>query len=223
MDGGMAEYVSVPARNVHHIPENLSFEEATFADPLACSIRGLELARIEPESWVGILGPGTIGLLATQIAKRILKAKVIVTGTRENRLDLARKFGADYTFNVNTSDPVDEIIHLTDGGVDYTYEAAGNPEALQQAIHITRKSGSIVMMTVHREIQIDLEDVIRNELTLHGSICYNYKEFDYALELIAKGKIDVEPFLGHTFPLKEAEKAFQFGLASKAVKVILKP
>lgn len=223
MDGGMAEYVSVPARNVHHIPENLSFEEATFADPLACSIRGLELARIEPESWVGILGPGTIGLLATQIAKRILKAKVIVTGTRENRLELARTFGADYTFNVNTSDPVDEIIHLTGGGVDYTYEAAGNPEALQQAIHITRKSGSIVVMTVHREIQIDLEYVIRNELTLHGSICYNYKEFDYALELIAKEKIDVEPFLGHTFPLKEAEKAFQFGLASKAVKVILKP
>jgi threonine dehydrogenase-like Zn-dependent dehydrogenase len=141
----------------------------------------------------------------------------------ENRLELARIFGADYTFNVNTSDPVDEIIHLTGGGVDYTYEAAGNPEALQQAIHITRKSGSIVVMTVHREIQIDLEYAIRNELTLHGSICYNYKEFDYALELIAKGKIDVESFLGHTFPLKEAEKAFQFGLASKAVKVILKP
>jgi L-iditol 2-dehydrogenase len=223
MDGGMAEYVSIPARNIHHIPENLSFEEATFADPLACSIRGLELARIEPESWVAILGPGTIGLLATQIAKRILRAKVIVTGTRDDRLELARIFGADYTFNVSTSDPVEEIIHLTGGGVDYTYEAAGNPGALQQAIHITRKSGSIVVMTVHREIQIDLEPVIRNELTLHGSICYNYKEFDYAIELIAKNKIDVEPLLGHTFPLKEAEKAFRLGLARKAVKIILKP
>ena len=223
MDGGMAEYVSIPARNIHHIPENLSFEEATFADPLACSIRGLELARIEPESWVAILGPGTIGLLATQIAKRILRAKVIVTGTRDDRLELARIFGADYTFNVSTSDPVEEIIHLTGGGVDYTYEAAGNPGALQQAIHITRKSGSIVVMTVHREIQIDLEPVIRNELTLHGSICYNYKEFDYAIELIAKNKIDVEPLLGHTFPLKQAEKAFRFGLDRKAVKIILKP
>jgi threonine dehydrogenase-like Zn-dependent dehydrogenase len=223
MDGGMAEYVSVPARNVHHIPENLSFEEATFADPLACSIRGLELARIEPQSWVAVLGPGAIGLFATQVARRILKARVIVAGTRESRLELAKAFGAERTLNVRTSDPVEEILQLTGGGVDYTFEAAGNSGALQQAVHITRKNGSIVVMTVHREIKIDLEPVVRNELTLHGSICYNYKEFDHAIDLIAKRKIDVEPLLGHTFPLKKAEEAFQFALSRKGVKVILKP
>jgi threonine dehydrogenase-like Zn-dependent dehydrogenase len=223
MDGGMAEYVAIPARNVHPIPENLSFEEATFIDPLACSIRGLELARIEPESWVAILGPGPIGLFATQLAKRILRAKVIVTGTNESRLEVAKTFGADYIFNIRTSDPVEEILQITDGGVDYTLEAAGDLNALQQAIHITRKNGSVVVMTVHREIQINMESVIRNELTLHGSICYNYKEFDQAIDLIAKKKIDVELLLGHTFPLKEAEEAFQFVLARKGIKVILQP
>jgi threonine dehydrogenase-like Zn-dependent dehydrogenase len=64
MNGGMAEFVAVPARNIHRIPDGLSYEVATFADPLACSIRGLESAGIEPGSWVAILGPGTIGLLA---------------------------------------------------------------------------------------------------------------------------------------------------------------
>ncbi len=78
-------------------------------------------------------------------------------------------------------------------------------------------------MTVHKEIHIDLEPVIRNELTLYGSICYNYKEFDQALGLLAKKKIDVQPLLGNTFPLKKAERAFQFGLSRKGVKVILKP
>lgn len=223
MNGGMAEFVAVPARNVHRIPDNLSFEEATFADPLACSIRGLELARIEPGSWVAILGPGTIGLLATKVAKEIRRAHVIVTGTNEDRLDLAKQLGAEHTFNIRKSDPVEEILEISNGGVDYTFEAAGAPSALQQAVYITRKNGSIVIMTVHKEIQIDIEPVIRNELTLIGSICYNYKEFDQAVDLLAKKKLDVKPLIGHTFPLNEAQKAFDFCFSRKGVKIILKP
>ncbi len=223
MNGGMAEFVAVPARNVHRIPDNLSFEEATFADPLACSIRGLELARIEPGSWVAILGPGTIGLLATKVAKEICRAHVIVTGTNEDRLDLAKQLGAEHTFNIRKSDPVEEILEISNGGVDYTFEAAGAPSALQQAVYITRKNGSIVIMTVHKEIQIDIEPVIRNELTLIGSICYNYKEFDQAVDLLARKKLDVKPLIGHTFPLNEAQKAFDFCFSRKGVKIILKP
>jgi L-iditol 2-dehydrogenase len=223
VDGGMAEYVSIPARNLHLIPDSLSFEEATLADPLACSIRGLELAMVVPGSWVAVVGPGPIGLLATQVAKKILRARVIVTGTDENRIELARTFGADYTFNIRTSDPVEEILQITNGGVDYTFEAAGNPKALQQAIQITRKNGSIVIMTVHREIQINMEPVIRNELTLHGSICYNYKEFEQAIDLLAKKRIDVEPLINNIFRLEEAEEAFQFCFLRKGIKCILKP
>jgi 2-desacetyl-2-hydroxyethyl bacteriochlorophyllide A dehydrogenase len=223
MNGGMAEYVAVPARNIHRLPDSLSFEVATFADPLACSIRGLELAGIERGSWVAILGPGAIGLLATKVAREIRRANVIVAGTNNDRLDLAKELGAAYTFNIRNENPIEEILQITDGGVDYTFEATGDPSALQQAIYITRKNGSIVIMTVHKEIQIDMEPVIRNELKLYGSICYNYKEFDQAVDLLAKNKIDVNPLIGHTFPLKEAAKAFDFGFSRKGVKIILKP
>jgi len=223
MNGGMAEYVAIPERNVHRIPDGLSFEEATFGAPLACSIRGLELAGIEPGSWVAVLGPGAIGLLATQVAKMIRRANVIVTGTNESRLDLAKRFGADHIFNIRTSDPTEEILEISEGGVDYVFEAAGDSKALQQAIHITRKNGAIVVMTVHKEIQIDMEPVIRNELTLHGSICYNYKEFDQAIELLAKKKVEVKPLIGGTFSFKEAEDAFESCFSRKGVKVILKP
>jgi len=223
MNGGMAEYVAIPARNVHPIPDDLTFEEATFGDPLACSIRGLELAGIEPGSWVAVLGPGAIGLLATQVAKKIRRAHVIVTGTKENRLELARKLGADYTFNIRLSDPTEEILQISEGGVEYTFEAAGASQALQQAINITRKNGSIVIMTVHKEIRIDMEPVIRDELTLFGSICYNYKEFDQAIDLLGKKKVSVTPLIGQIFPLKEADKAFEFAFSRKGVKTILKP
>ena len=223
MNGGMAEFVAVPARNIHRIPDGLSYEVATFADPLACSIRGLELAGIEPGSWVAILGPGAIGLLATKVAKDIRRARVIVTGTNDNRLALAKELGAEHTFNIRNSNPIDEILQVTDGGVDYTFEATGDPDALQQAIYITRKNGAVVIMTVHKQIQIDMEPVIRNELKLFGSICYNYKEFDQAIDLLAKNKIDVKPLIGHNFPLKEAEKAFEFCFARKGVKTLLTP
>jgi len=219
----MAEYVAVPARNIHRIPNSLSFEVATFADPLACSIRGLELAGIERGSWVAILGPGTIGLLATKVAREIRRVNVIVTGTNDMRLDMAKEMGAEYTFNIRNMDPVEEILQITDGGVDYTFEATGDPSALQQAIYMTRKNGSIVIMTVHKEIRIDMEPVIRNELKLFGSICYNYKEFDQAVDLLAKNKIDVTSLIGHNFPLKEADKAFEFCFSRKGVKIILIP
>jgi L-iditol 2-dehydrogenase len=223
MNGGMAEYLAVPARNVHRIPDHLSFEEATFADPLACSIRGLEMAGVEPGSWVAVLGPGTIGLLATKVAKDIRRARVIVTGTDDSRLELARQFGAEHTFNIRNSEPIEEIIQISNGGVDYAFEAAGDFSALQQAIYITRKNGSIVIMTVHKDVQIDMEPVIRNELSLYGSICYNYKEFDEAIDLLSKRKVDIAPLIGRTFPLKEAREAFDFCFSRKGVKIILQP
>jgi L-iditol 2-dehydrogenase len=223
IDGGMAEYVSVPARNIHRVPEPVSFEEATLADPLACSIRGLEMVAIQKDSWVTVLGPGTIGLLALQIAKRVLRAKVIVTGTREDRLSLARQFGADYVINVNQEDPVKFILEKADGGADFSFEASGSVQALENAFFSTKRNGSIVALTVHKQVQINMEPVIRNELKVFGSICYNYKEFDQALELIAKRKVDLELFTQHTFPLKEYQKAFAFAMSRQGVKAILKP
>lgn len=223
IDGGMAEYVSVPARNVHRIPDHVSFEEATLADPLSCSIRGLEMVSIQKDSWVTILGPGTIGLLAVQIAKRVLRAKVIVTGTRDDRLALAKQFGADFVVNVNQQDPVKFISEVTDGGADFTFEATGSGKALEDAFFSTKRNGSIVALTVHKQVQINMEPVIRNELKVFGSICYNYKEFDQALDLIQKKKVDLELFTPNTFPLENYEQAFAFVMSRKGVKAILKP
>ena len=223
IDGGMAEYVSVPARNVHRVPDSVSFEEATLADPLSCTIRGLEMVSIQKDSWLTILGPGTIGLLAVQIAKKVLRAKVIVTGTRDNRLLLAKTFGADYIVNVKQSDPVKFILEVTDGGADFAFEATGQDRALEDAFFSTKRNGSIVALTVHKQIEINMEPVIRTELKVFGSICYNYKEFDQAMDLIHKKRVELNEFTQTIFPLKKIDQAFASAISREGLKVIIHP
>jgi L-iditol 2-dehydrogenase len=223
IDGGMAEYVSVPARNIQRVPDSVSFEEATLADPLSCTIRGLEMVSIQKDSWLTILGPGTIGLLAVQIAKKVLRAKVIVTGTRDDRLLLAKTFGADYIVNVKQSDPVKFILEVTDGGADFAFEATGQGRALEDAFFSTKRNGSIVILTVHKQIQINMEPVIRNELKVFGSICYNYKEFDQAMDLVHKKRVELNEFTQTIFPLKKIDQAFASAMSREGLKVIIQP
>ncbi|MBI3455887.1 MAG: alcohol dehydrogenase catalytic domain-containing protein [Candidatus Rokubacteria bacterium] len=221
VDGGMTEFVAVPARNIHLLPPTLPFEKAVLADPLACVIRGLEVIPVLSGSWVTVLGPGQMGLLATQVIKRILRARVIMVGTRADRLALAKAMGADETVNVHQVDPVAAVRELTDGGADFVYEAAGNPQALDQGIAMARKGGSVVMLTVHRQVQVNLEPAVRGELHLVGAICYSYREYERALGLLAEDRIDVEPLLAHRFPLHQAQEAFDFVLSRQGIKAIL--
>jgi L-iditol 2-dehydrogenase len=222
VDGGMTEFVAVPARNVHVLPPGLSFERAVLADPLACVIRGLEMITVTSGSWVAVLGPGQMGLLATQVIKRILRARVVVIGTRADRLALARAMGADEVVNLRERDAVAAVRELTDGGADFVYEAAGTAEALDQAIAMARKGGAVVMLTVHKQVHVNLEPAIRGELHLVGAICYSYREYERALALLAEGRIDVEPLVGHVFPLAQAQEAFEFVLARQGIKAILR-
>ncbi len=221
VDGGMTEFVAVPARNIHVLPPALSFEKAVLADPLACVIRGLEMIPVTSGSWVAILGPGQMGLLATQVLKRILRARVIMIGTRGDRLAVARAMGADETVDVSQGDPVKAVRELTDGGADFVYEAAGNAQALDQAIGMARKGGAVVMLTVHKEVRVNLEPAVRGELHLVGAICYSYREYERALALLAEDRIDAGPLLGDLFPLSQAQEAFDFVLSRQGIKAIL--
>ncbi len=221
VDGGMTEFVAVPARNVHRLPAALSFEKAVFADPLACVIRGLEMLTVTSGSWVTVLGPGQMGLLATQVIKRILRARVIVVGTRADRLALAKAMGADETVNVHDGDPVAAVRELTDGGADFVYEAAGNARALDYAIAMARKGGAVVMLTVHRQVQINLEPAVRGELHLLGAICYSFREYERALGLLAEDRIDVDPLLPRMFRLHQAQEAFEYVLSRQGLKAVL--
>jgi len=177
MDGGMTEFVAAPARNIHRLPDGLAYRTAVLADPLACVIRGLEMVPVTSGSWVAVLGPGQMGLLAVQVLKRILRARIVAVGTRTDRLALARRMGADEVVNLQEADAVAAVRELTDGGADFVYEAAGSALALDQAIAMARKGGSVVMLTVHKQVPVNLEPAVRGELHLVGAICYCYRQY----------------------------------------------
>lgn len=221
VDGGMTEYLAVPSRNIHCLPDTLPFVKAVLADPLACVIRALEMIPVTSGAWVAILGPGQMGLLATQVVKRVLRARVVMVGTRPDRLALARQMGADEIVNGHETDPVRAVRELTDGGADFVYEAAGNVQALDQAIAMARRGGVVVLLTVHKRVEVDLEPAVRGELHLIGSICYSYREYEQALTLLAQGRVEVDPLLAHIFPLRKAQEAFDFVLSRQGVKAIL--
>lgn len=221
VDGGMTEFVAAPARNVHVLPPGLSFEKAVLADPLACVIRGLEVIPVTSGSWVAVLGPGQMGLMATQVIKRLVRARVVMVGTRADRLAVARTLGADETVNGSEVDPVRAVQELTDGGADFVYEAAGSARALDQGIAMARKGGAVIMLTVHKQVQVDLEPAVRGELHLVGAICYSYREYQRALHLLAEDRIEVAPLTEHVFPLARAEEAFEFVLSRQGLKAIL--
>jgi threonine dehydrogenase-like Zn-dependent dehydrogenase len=172
-------------------------------------------------SWVAVLGPGQMGLLATQVLKRILRARVVVIGTRDDRLAIAKGMGADEVVNLRDRDAVATVRELTDGGADFVYEAAGSAEALGQGIAMTRKGGAVVMLTVHKRVEVDLEPAVRGELHLVGAICYSYREYQRALALLAEGRVDVGPLTRHVFSLDQAQEAFEFVLSRQGVKAIL--
>src|SRR5204862_433320 len=133
------------------------------------------------------------------------------------RLALARKMGADEVVNLGEVDPVAAVRELTDGGADFVYEVAGSARALDQAIGMARKGGAVVMLTVHREVQVNLEPAVRGELHLMGAICYSYREYERALALLTEWELDVDPLLAHVFPLARAPEAFEFVLTRQGL------
>ena len=220
VDGGMTELVAVPARNVHVPPGGAPFEAAVFADPLACVIRGLEMITVTSGSWVAVLGPGQMGLLATQVIKRILRARVVVIGTRDDRLAIAREMGADEVINLRERDAVAAVRDLTDGGADFVNEAAGTAEALGQAIAMARKGGSVVMLTVHKRSRW-------TSSRRSGASCTWWARSATPIGStsgLSRSSLGVggrRSLMQRMFPLGQAQEAFEFVMSRQGVKAIL--
>ena len=134
---------------------------------------------------------------------------MVVIGTRDDRLAIARGMGADEVVNVRGARRGGRGSRDHRRGADFVYEAAGSAEALGQGIAMARKGGSVVMLTVHKRVEVDLEPAIRGELHLVGAICYSYREYQRALGLLAQGRVDVEPLTRHVFPLDQAQEALR--------------
>jgi L-iditol 2-dehydrogenase len=229
--GGFAQYIKVPKINVqlgiYKLPDDMSFEEGTFIEPLACVTRGQRLANIQKDDTVLIIGSGISGILHAQLAIFKNAKKVLVADINQYRMNLAVQFGADYAFNADDSLP-QKIKALNDGRLaDRVIVCTGAPSAVTLATDCVEKGGTILFFAVPDptvKIPLPLNQFWRNEITIQTSYGAAPNDLEEALSILATKKLNVKDMITHRLPLREAQEGFRLMANSgESLKVILEP
>lgn len=231
LDGAYAEYVRIPFadRMLVKIPDQMTFEEATLADPLATPLHAIRCSRFKPGDAVAVLGAGPIGLLAVQLLKISGASQVICTEVSPQRASIAKGLGAD-----GVLDPIEagealptQIAEMTGGlGVDVAFECSGVPAAFRQALDIVRPGGQVMAVgVIEQETPVNPLDIVIKEIDLRGSLACSKYELELAVGLLAQGKVNTELMLSDTIPLDDIEtRGFRRLLSSpEVVKILVKP
>lgn len=234
-DGGFAEYVAAPVRNLLPVPEGVSLEAASMTEPCAVALHALRRGRVEPGDAVWVVGAGPIGLVLVQWARAAGAQEVLVSDVDDAKLALAHAWPRVTTVNPSTADPVAWVLERTRGrGADLVIEAVGIAETIRQAILGARKRGTVVLMgnpaSEVRLPQSDYWQILRRELTLVGTWNSSYgtfpkDEWRVTLEAMAGGRLDVEPLISHRVGLADAPAMLtrMRDRAEPYVKVIVTP
>jgi L-iditol 2-dehydrogenase len=227
-DGAFAKYMTVPSRILHKIPEALSLEEAAAAEPVACVVHAVfELVGIELGDVVAVLGPGPMGLVSIQAAKVAGAKHVICTGTSadKDRLEIAKRLGADVVINVEEESTVEVVKGLTDGlGADVVLEASGSSAARKQAFDMVRRCGKVGLLGLAgKPTDLNLDKIVEGELDVKGSWGTIWTSWRKALDLLSSGMVRVSPLITAKMPLEEWQEGFRLMEERKALKLLLVP
>ena len=230
--GGFAEYVRLPRINVEQgifpLPDEVSFEEATFIEPLACVLRGQRLAHLKPRQSVLVVGSGVAGLLHIQLARTSGASYIIATDIVDYRLEAALKFGADIAIQAEEYTPA-YLRGVTDGRLaDLVVICSGATSAISQALEAVERGGTVLFFAPTDQgvrIPISVNGLFwRNEVTLTSSYGGSPGDYVAALELIQAGKIRVREMITHRLGLAETGLGFQIvARAQDSLKVIIEP
>jgi len=211
-DGAFAEYIVVGVRGAYPCPPHLDYELASFAEPVSCALHGADRAAYRSGETATIIGDGAMGLLHVQLAAQKGLSRLIVVGHHEEKLELARQFGATDVVHAGSQDVYQAVMDLTAGlGTDVVMEVVGKPPAVELAVRLAKKGGRIVIFGFAPEgAQASLSpfDILSRELTILGGWVNPYT-FPRAIELLAAGKVDVRPFITHRLTLDEAPKGIE--------------
>jgi 2-desacetyl-2-hydroxyethyl bacteriochlorophyllide A dehydrogenase len=227
LPGAQAELVLVPHANLtlRKIPEGLSDEVALFAgDVMGTAFHAIDSRPLAEGETAAILGMGPVGLCAVQAAKAAGASAVVAIDTVEDRLKMAESFGAT-PVHLTEGDPRAEVKKLTEGrGVDLAVEAVGHPEALDMALRLARKAGTVSVTGVYAErAEVHMGVLWIKALTLTSGHANVIKHLDRVLELLSEGKLDPAPLVTHHMKLEEAPDAYSVYDNREALKIVLTP
>ncbi len=228
--GGFAEYFKVPAPNLQidtlKIPETMSFEEATFIEPVGCCLRALKKCNVQAGDSLAIIGVGAIGIIHVALSKIFGAEKTFVSDLIDYRLNVAKQFGADVAINPVKEDLNAVVKAETDGrGVDIAVVTAPSLEAYKAGLSVCRKGGKLCVFAPiepSKYLQISPKELFFSEIQIIPSYSTSHLETRTALKLIKSGRINVKKLITHRFRLVEAAKAFKTASESKeSLKVIV--
>ena len=230
--GGFAEYIRLPAINVDRgvflLPDEVSYEEATFIEPLACILRGQRLAHMQPGNSVLVIGSGIAGLLHVQLARALGACRVIATDINDYRLEAAQRFGADTTIRAEEDLPA-RLRQVNQGRLaDLVIVCTGATSAIAQALKSVERGGIILLFAPTDPgvtIPISINEFFwRNETTLTTSYAGSPVDYQTALNLIRARTIPVRQMITHRLSLAETGLGFQLVAdAQNSIKVIIEP
>ena len=230
--GGFAEYLRLPPVNVESgafkIPDELSFEEASFTEPVACVLRSHRLVNLKKGADVLVLGSGISGLLHVHLAYHLSGCRVFATDVSEYRLEAAGKFGAEKAISAKDFSP--EALRELNGGclADLVVICTGAASALEQALRSVERGGTVLFFSAAGRddtIPITVNEIFwRSEVTLTSSYAGSPQDNRDALDLIAEGRLDVKEMITHRLPLAQAQEGFRLvAEADRSIKVIIEP
>ncbi len=208
-DGAFADYVTLPLRNLHAVPDSIPDEAAAFTEPLAAALEILEQVSVAPGERVIVVGAGKLGLLVAQVLMKTGADLTVAIRTRRRNYDLLRKWGID----VRSTDEIP--LGMADKVVDIT----GTPEGFAVARSFVRPRGTLVLKsTYHGNMEVNMTSVVVDEITIVGSRC---GPFHKALGWLERGDVDVLSMLDGVFPLERGVEALEFAARPGVLKVAL--
>ena len=225
--GGLAEYVAVPARLVHTLPGTCSLDEAALLEPTAVVAQAF--LRVPPQAGitVAVVGDGNIGLLAVQVARLFSPAFIVLMGSRDERLEMARHLGATHTINIRQSNPEALIQSLTGGrGVDLVFEGGTRPEGVETAIRLARRGGTVLLEGIAgsaARLSLESDIFVLKHLAVFGIFGASSAAWTYAVQIFNSGLLNLAPLITHRFALADYQAALDtlIGRQSKTLKVLL--
>lgn len=226
VDGGYAEYVAVPAKDVFPLPEEIPLAEGSIiADAITTPYHAVvNRGRVTPGDWVVVVGCGGIGLNLVQMAAA-LGGRVVAVDVATDKLDWAARLGAEVTLDPAGEGRVDKAVRkATGGGADVAFEAVGKAATQELALSCLKTGGRLVLVGYSPDsMTLNAGRVMFRELEIVGSLGCRPVDYPRAIELARQGRIQVESLVTHHFPLDDIGKAFDTLRAGEAIRSVVIP
>jgi alcohol dehydrogenase/L-iditol 2-dehydrogenase len=224
VDGAMAEFVRVPDRCLHRIPDGVPAEVAAVTEPCCVAYQAVAMnSRVKPGDQVVVVGPGPIGLLCTHLARLCGAGRVVLAGLRRDRtrLETGLRMGATHAVEIPSQDPRGLIEGL---GADLVIDAAGASGALRSALEWVRPGGQITKVGWGLEpLDFSLDPLVRKAVTLKGSFSHTWPVWERVLGMLGSGQLDPRPVISRVAPLSQWRECIEGMGEGALIKAVLVP